>query len=50
MKTERRTALKKMFASVLGLTGIGLDTKASAVRTEVKETDSINNFKNILCI
>jgi enamine deaminase RidA (YjgF/YER057c/UK114 family) len=46
MKTKRRTALKKMFASVLGLTGIGLAAKASAVTTEVKEADNITTFQN----
>ena len=30
MKTERRSALKKMFASVVGLAGIGLAAKATA--------------------
>jgi enamine deaminase RidA (YjgF/YER057c/UK114 family) len=45
MKTERRTALKKMFASVLGLTGIGLAASAKANPAE-KEASSITNFQN----
>jgi 2-iminobutanoate/2-iminopropanoate deaminase len=45
MKTERRTALKKMFASVLGLTGIGLAASAKAIPAE-KEANSITNFQN----
>ena len=44
MKTERRTALKKMFASLLGLTGIGLAAKATS--REEKEAMSITSYQN----
>jgi len=44
MKTERRTALKKMLASVLGLTGIGLAAKATS--REEKEAMSITSYQN----
>jgi enamine deaminase RidA (YjgF/YER057c/UK114 family) len=47
MKTERRSALKKMFASVLGLTGLGLAAKATASYTEEKEAMNITNYQNV---
>jgi enamine deaminase RidA (YjgF/YER057c/UK114 family) len=46
MKTERRSALKKMFASVLGLAGAGLAVKAGTVNREEKEADNITSFQN----
>lgn len=45
MKTERRSALKKMFASVVGLAGIGIAAKASS--TGEKEAGSITNFQDV---
>lgn len=33
MKTERRSALKKMFASIVGLAGIGVAAKAAEEKT-----------------
>jgi 2-iminobutanoate/2-iminopropanoate deaminase len=47
MKTERRSALKKMFASVLGLAGLGLAAKATASSTEEKEAMNITNYQNV---
>lgn len=44
MKTERRSALKKMFASVVGLTGIGLAAKANP--SEEKVSGSLTSFQN----
>jgi 2-iminobutanoate/2-iminopropanoate deaminase len=44
MKTERRSALKKMFASVVGLAGIGLVAKANS--SDEKEAGSITNFQD----
>jgi len=44
MKTERRSALKKMFASVLGLTGLGLASKAAS--REEKEVMNVTSFQN----
>jgi 2-iminobutanoate/2-iminopropanoate deaminase len=44
MKTERRTALKKMFASVLGVAGIGLVSKAAT--PDEKTAGNITNFQN----
>jgi len=45
MKTERRSALKKMFASILGLAGAGIAAK-SATREE-KEAGNITSSQNI---
>ena len=42
MKTKRRSALKKMFASVAGLAGLGITAKAS----EEKTVDEVINFQN----
>jgi len=47
MKTERRSALKKMFASVLGLAGAGMAAKAASVTKEEKEADNITSFQNV---
>ncbi len=46
MKTERRSALKKMFASVLGLAGAGMALKAGTGISEEKEADNITSFQN----
>ena len=43
MKTERRSALKKMFASVIGLAGLGLAAKASA--SDEKTIGNITSFQ-----
>jgi enamine deaminase RidA (YjgF/YER057c/UK114 family) len=45
MKTERRSALKKMFASVVGLAGIGLAAKA--VSSEEKVAGNITTFQDV---
>jgi 2-iminobutanoate/2-iminopropanoate deaminase len=37
MKTERRSAIKKMFASVFGLTGLALAAKANTHSSDEKE-------------
>jgi len=41
MKTQRRTALKKLFASLLGVTGLGLATKAATNSNDEKEVENI---------
>jgi enamine deaminase RidA (YjgF/YER057c/UK114 family) len=46
MKTERRTALKKMFASVLGLAGVGIAASAKSAPSE-KEAGSITTVQNV---
>lgn len=45
MKTERRSALKKMFASIVGLAGIGLAAKA--VSSEEKVAGNITTFQDV---
>ena len=47
MKTERRSALKKMFASVVGLTGLGLAANANIHNSEEKEARSVTNFQDV---
>ena len=41
MKTQRRTALKKLFASLLGVTGLGLATKGATNSNDEKEVENI---------
>ena len=41
MQTQRRSALKKVFASLLGLTGIGLTAKAKTDSSNQKEVQSV---------
>jgi len=47
MKTERRTALKKMFASILGITGIGLAVSAKTGPGVEKEVFDVTNFQDV---
>ena len=47
MKTERRSALKKMFASVLGLIGLGLASKATSGTPEEKEASNIVSYQDV---
>jgi enamine deaminase RidA (YjgF/YER057c/UK114 family) len=47
MKTERRSALKKMFASFLGLAGAGMAAKAATGTMEESEADNITSFQNV---
>jgi 2-iminobutanoate/2-iminopropanoate deaminase len=47
MKTERRSVIKKMFASVLGLVGVGLAANAKSVSSEEKETINVSSFQNV---
>ena len=44
MKTERRTAIKKMFASTLGLAGLSIVAKAGSF--EKKITDNVVDFQD----
>jgi enamine deaminase RidA (YjgF/YER057c/UK114 family) len=41
MKTQRRTALKKLFASFLGITGLGLAAKANKNFNDEKEVQNV---------
>ena len=47
MKTERRTVLKKLVASVIGLTGFGLTCHANANSSEEKEVSGVTNFQDV---
>ena len=47
MKTERRSALKKMLASVVGLTGLGLAANAKTYASEEKEALNVTNFQDV---
>jgi hypothetical protein len=41
MQTQRRSVLKKIFASIAGITGIGLSAKAMNKNENQKESQSI---------
>jgi 2-iminobutanoate/2-iminopropanoate deaminase len=47
MKTERRTALKKMFATMLGVTGVGLAASAKPFSSDEKEALNVTNFQDV---
>jgi 2-iminobutanoate/2-iminopropanoate deaminase len=47
MKTERRSVIKKMLASVAGLTGIGLAANAKTSFSAEKVADNITNFQDV---
>jgi 2-iminobutanoate/2-iminopropanoate deaminase len=46
MKTGRRSVLKKMFASVAGLTGLGLAANAKNRFSEGKDAMNVTNFQD----
>jgi 2-iminobutanoate/2-iminopropanoate deaminase len=47
MKTGRRSVLRKMFASALGLTGLGLAANAKTGISDEKEAGNITNFQDV---
>jgi enamine deaminase RidA (YjgF/YER057c/UK114 family) len=47
MKTQRRTVLKKLFASILGVTGLGLAAGAKNISADEKEALNITNFQDV---
>jgi 2-iminobutanoate/2-iminopropanoate deaminase len=47
MKTERRSVIKKMFASVVGLTGLGIAANAKARSGMEKEANNITTFQDV---
>ena len=47
MKTGRRSVLKKMFASAVGLSGLGLAAKAKNGFSEEKDAMNVTSFQNI---
>jgi 2-iminobutanoate/2-iminopropanoate deaminase len=47
MKTERRSVIKKMLASVVGLTGFGLVSKATTYSSEEKVALDVTSFQDV---
>jgi 2-iminobutanoate/2-iminopropanoate deaminase len=47
MKTERRSVIKKMFASVVGLTGLGIAANAKADSSNEKEANNITTLQDV---
>lgn len=48
MKTERRSVLKKMFASILGITGLGVVANANTtLASPEKEVGNITDFQDV---
>jgi 2-iminobutanoate/2-iminopropanoate deaminase len=47
MKTERRSVIKKMLASVVGLTGLGLAANAKTHASEEKEALNVTSFQDV---
>jgi 2-iminobutanoate/2-iminopropanoate deaminase len=47
MKTERRSVIKKMFASVVGLTGLGIAANAKSNSTMEKEANNMTTFQDV---
>jgi enamine deaminase RidA (YjgF/YER057c/UK114 family) len=47
MKTERRSVIKKMFASVVGLTGLGIAANAKADSSTEKEANNITTLQDV---
>lgn len=47
MKTERRTAIKKFFASIIGLTGLGIAASGGTNPVVEKEVFDVTDFQDI---
>jgi 2-iminobutanoate/2-iminopropanoate deaminase len=47
MKTERRSALKKMFASIAGLAGLGIAANAKNSIAPEKEAGNVTTFQDV---
>jgi 2-iminobutanoate/2-iminopropanoate deaminase len=47
MKTERRSVIKRMFATMVGLTGVGLAANAKPFSSEEKEALNVTNFQDV---
>lgn len=46
MKTERRSAIKKMFATIAGITGVGIAASAKTAISDEKEAMNVTNFQD----
>jgi 2-iminobutanoate/2-iminopropanoate deaminase len=47
MKTQRRSALKKLFAAMAGLTGLGMATSANANSKVEKIVSGVTSFQDV---
>jgi enamine deaminase RidA (YjgF/YER057c/UK114 family) len=47
MKTQRRSILKRIFASLAGITGLGVAAKAKATDTDEKEVFNITTYQDV---
>lgn len=47
MKTERRSAIKKLFTTALGVTGVGIAASAKSVSKDEKEALNVTNFQDV---
>ena len=47
MKTERRTAIKRFFTSIIGVTGIGMAVSGNTDSLVEKETFGVTNFQDV---
>ena len=47
MKTPRRTALKKLFASIMGLSGVAVAAHAKNETNEEKVASNLTEFQNV---
>jgi 2-iminobutanoate/2-iminopropanoate deaminase len=47
MNTQRRTVLKKLFASIIGVTGIGLTAGAKNNTANEKEVFNVTDFQDV---
>jgi enamine deaminase RidA (YjgF/YER057c/UK114 family) len=47
MKTERRSALKKMFAAMVGVAGVGLAASAKPLTSDRKEANDITSLDDV---
>jgi enamine deaminase RidA (YjgF/YER057c/UK114 family) len=46
MKTERRSMIKRMFATMVGVTGVGLAANAKGLSSDEKEAMNVTNFQD----
>jgi enamine deaminase RidA (YjgF/YER057c/UK114 family) len=47
MQTQRRSAIKKLLASINAVAGFGLAAKAKSITAEEKEVGDITNFQDV---
>jgi 2-iminobutanoate/2-iminopropanoate deaminase len=47
MKTERRSAIRKIFASIIGITGLGMAASGKTNTEAVKEVSDITTFQDV---